>query len=158
MLLTGALTVIAAGSSVQVVVALLIVLIDMLLVLKMAPFVDEADDWLSFLTSFQMLITLLFGLLLQMQALGAQQQSSVGVEYDPSSMGSLLIFINSLGFFALAFSLSLLHPKVRNLVNNLRKAGEKKKKEDEKQARKSTKKIVPSPSEEKDFKSFREWS
>ena len=58
MLLTGAMTIIVPGSSAQLVIALLIVLINTSLVLKLAPFVDEADDWLAFLTNIQMVITI----------------------------------------------------------------------------------------------------
>jgi hypothetical protein len=53
MLLTGAMCVVAAGSSVQLLIAILIVLFFMLCVFKMGPFVDDVDDWLSFLTAMQ---------------------------------------------------------------------------------------------------------
>ena len=85
----------------------------MLLVLKLAPFADEADDWLSFLTSFQMLITLLGGLLMTMDTTEAVSRTYT----DPDSMGSLLVFVNSLGFIAFVISLMLLHPKVRERVD-----------------------------------------
>ena len=113
MMLTGAMTVIAPGTSLQIVIALLIVLINMLLVLKLAPFVDEADDWLSFLTSFQMLTTLLGGLIMAMDTTEANSRTYT----DPDSMGSLLVFVNSLGFIAFAISLLVLHPKVRARVD-----------------------------------------
>ncbi len=106
------MTVIAVGSSLQIVIALLIVLIYLLLVLKLAPFQDETDDWLSFLTSFQMLITLLGGLIMTMDASEAQSQT-----YDPENMGTLLVFVNTIGFFAFAISLLLLHPTVRGRVD-----------------------------------------
>ena len=51
MLLTGAMCVVAPGSSVQLLIAILIVLFFMLAVFKMGPFVDDIDDWLSFLTA-----------------------------------------------------------------------------------------------------------
>ena len=114
MLLTGAMGVIAAGSSLQLILALLIVLFDMLLVLKIAPFLDDADDYLSFLTSLQMLLTLLGGLMIK-------TDSPTHPQYDPSFMGPVLVFINSLGFFALIVSLTTLHPKVRSWLNNRRK-------------------------------------
>ena len=59
------MTVIDPGSSVQLIIAMLVVLFNMLLILKLAPFVDNADDWLSFTTSLQMLLTILGGLALQ---------------------------------------------------------------------------------------------
>ena len=48
MMLTGAMVLIAPGSPVQLLVAIFVVLIFLLLVLKVAPFVDNTDDWLSF--------------------------------------------------------------------------------------------------------------
>ena len=110
MLLTGAMTVIGAGSSAQLVIALLIVLVNLLLVLKLGPFVDSSDDWLSFLTSSQMFLTLLGGLLVMTDVPGAPT-------YDPNFMGTTLLVINSFGFFALMFSLVLLHPKWRSKMN-----------------------------------------
>ena len=87
-------------------------LVNMLLVLKLGPFVDEADDWLSFLTSFQMLMTLLGGLILKMQQGGTSSDA-----FDAESIGILLIVINGMGFLALGISLMALHPKVRACIN-----------------------------------------
>ena len=110
MLLTGAMTVIAAGSSAQLVIALLIVLINLLLVLKLGPFVDNADDWLAFLTSMQMLLTLLGGLLLM-------TDDPTKPTYDSTFMGVTMVVVNSFGFFALLISLIMLHPKCRKRIN-----------------------------------------
>jgi hypothetical protein len=104
------MTVIAAGSSAQLVIAILVVLFNMLLVLKLAPFVDAVDDYLSFLTSLQMLLTLIGGLLLKMD-------NPIDKTYDPHSMGIALVIVNSLSFVALAFSIVMLHPKVRKRVD-----------------------------------------
>ena len=114
MMLTGAMTIIQAGSSAQLVIALLVVLINMLFVLKLAPFADDADDYLSFLTSFQMLLTLLGGLLIK-------TDNPDDPTYDVGMVGVVLIIVNSFGFIALAFSLLALHPKVRACLNNLSK-------------------------------------
>ena len=65
MLLTGAMTIIAAGSSAQLVIALVIVLFNMVLVLKAGPYVDATDDYLASLTSLQMLMTLLGGIMIK---------------------------------------------------------------------------------------------
>ena len=104
----------APGSSIQLALALVIVLGNLLIVLKNSPFVDDADDWLAFLTSLQMFFTLFGGLLLM-------TDNPAKPTYDFGIMGSLLIFINSLGFFALAFSLAIMHPKVRACINNRKK-------------------------------------
>ena len=110
MLLTGAMTIIAAGSSAQMVIALLIVLINLLLVLKLGPFVDDTDDWLAFLTSMQMLLTLLGGLLIM-------TDDSTKPTYDSTFMGVTMVVVNSFGFFALLISLIMLHPKCRKRIN-----------------------------------------
>jgi len=110
MLLTGAMTIIAAGSSAQMVIALLIVLINLLLLLKLGPFVDETDDWLAFLTSMQMLLTLLGGLLLM-------TDDPTKPTYDSTFMGVTMVVVNSFGFFALLISLIMLHPKCRKRIN-----------------------------------------
>ena len=109
-MLTGAMTIIEPGSSAQLVIALLVVQINMLFVLKLGPFVDDADDYLSFLTSFQMLLTLLGGLLIK-------TDTPDDPTYDADVMGVILIVINSFGFIALALSLMALHPKVRACLN-----------------------------------------
>ena len=114
MLLTGAMTIIAAGSSAQLVIALLIVLIDLLLVLKLGPFTDDSDDILSFLTSCQMFLTLLGGLLIMMD-------NPIKPTYDPTFMGITMVIVNSFGFFALIMSLVLLTPKCRNKMNGQKK-------------------------------------
>ena len=110
MMLTGAMTIIAQGSSAQLVIALLIVMVNMLLTLKLGPFVDAADDYLSFLTGGQMYLTLLGGLLILMDNPGDPT-------YDATFMGTTMVIVNSFGFFALLLSLLLLHPKCRKRVN-----------------------------------------
>ena len=79
------------------VIALLIVLLNLLLVLKLGPFVDSTDDWLAFLTSMQMLLTLLGGLLIM-------TDNTDEPTYDPTFMGVTMIVVNSFGFFALLIS------------------------------------------------------
>ena len=103
------MTVIDPGSSVQLIIAMLVVLFNMLLILKLAPFVDNADDWLSFTLSLQMLLTILGGLALQ---------SDPG-KFNEALMGPLLVTINSVGFLVFALSLATLHPKVRAWLNKL---------------------------------------
>ena len=110
MMLTGAMTIIGSGSSAQLVIALLIVMVNLLLVLKLAPFVDEADDYLATLTSGQMFLTLLGGLLIMTD--NAEKPS-----YDAKFMGFTMIIVNSFGFLALIFSLLMLHPKCRKRMN-----------------------------------------
>ena len=108
MILTGVMCVVGAGSSAQLVIALLVVLVYMQLVLKLAPFVDNTDDWLSFMTSFQLLITLLGGLLLFTDDPDPAQKT-----YDSEIMGVVLIGVNLIAFVALLVSLVLLCPCIR---------------------------------------------
>ena len=80
--------------------------------LKLGPFVDSTDDWLAFLTSMQMLSTLLGGLLIMMD-------DPTKPTYDPTFMGVTMIVVNSFGFFALLISLIMLHPKMRKKCNKV---------------------------------------
>ena len=126
MMLTGAMTIIAPGSSAQLAVAILFIMTNLSLVLKAGPFVDDADDYLATLTTVQMFMTLLGGLLLM-----TDDPSSP--TYDADFMGVSLVVINSFGFIALVLSLVAMHPKVRKCLND---GGKKKKK-------KNTMKVFP---------------
>ena len=87
---------------------LLVVLVYMQLVLKLGPCEDNTDDWLSFMTSFQLLITLLGGLLLFTDDPDPANQT-----YDSEIMGMVLIGVNLIAFVALFVSLVLLCPCIR---------------------------------------------
>ena len=141
MLLTGACTIITPGSSLQITIALLIVLLNLLLVLKLGPFVDAADDWLAFLTSFQMLLTLLGGLLLM-------TDDPTSKTYPTETMGTMLVAINLFGFVALLASLIALHPKIRKCLN---KTGE------ETESSNTSSKVVPVLISETDKNAVAAW-
>ena len=83
MLLTGAMVVISPGTSMQILVGLFIAIAYMLCVLKVAPFLEDADDWLSFSTSVQLVITLLMGLILKLNA----------TDYPEGSVGMLMLML-----------------------------------------------------------------
>jgi hypothetical protein len=109
MLLTGAMMVVAPGSTAQLLIAIIIVLFFMLCVFKLAPFEDAVDDWLSFLTSLQLMLTLLVGFALM-------TDNAENPDYDSSDWGTLdivLIVINSGAFVALLASILMLHPALR---------------------------------------------
>ena len=89
MMLTGAMVVISPGTSFQVLAGLLIAIIYMLSVLKIAPFLEDADDWLSFTTSVQLVLTLLMGLILKLNA----------KDYPENSVGEFLIGMQLMNFF-----------------------------------------------------------
>ena len=73
--------------------------------LMKAPFKDIVDDWMSFLTSLQLMLTLLIGF--------AMMDDRKKGDYDRGIMDALLIIINSAAFVALFVSIVLLHPKLR---------------------------------------------
>ena len=104
------MTVIASGSSAQLVIAMLIVMANMLLVLKLGPFIDAADDVLAFTTSLQLMLTLLGGLLI------ATDDSS-NKTYDPQFMDTAMILVQIPGFVGFLLSLLLLNPKIREKFN-----------------------------------------
>ena len=111
MLLTGAISIVNPGNPLQVVVAILIVLINLLLTLKLAPFEDDTDDWLAFLTSFQMFLTLFGGLLLVMN-------SPTSPQFESDGMGTFMVAINSFAFVFFFLSLLGLIPCVRKRIND----------------------------------------
>ena len=114
MLLTGAMTIVKPGSSAQLSIALIIVLFNMLLELKLAPYADEADDWLAFLTNIQMLLTIQGGLLLM-------TDDSSAPTYDKRFMGITLVVVNSFGFVAFFCGLLVLHPSIRTRITDAKK-------------------------------------
>ena len=84
----------------------------MLLVFKTAPFIDDVDDWLSFMTSLQMMLTLLAGF-----ALLTDNKDGAGKEYDSVSVGSVLVVINSFALVFLVVSVFALIPCIRTKIN-----------------------------------------
>jgi hypothetical protein len=118
----------------------MIVSINLLVILKLAPFVDDADDYLSFLTSCQMFLTLQGGLLIM-------TDDSTKPTYDPNFMGDALCVINGVGFLALVASLMMLHPKCRKKMNGKqalqRKRKRKRKRGGESGSSRNSSKVVP---------------
>merc|ERR1711871_685725 len=134
---TGALTIVAPGSSVQVVIAIVIVMLNLLYVLKTGPYADQTDDFLAFSTSMQMIFTLLVAILLM-----TDKESKY---YDPAFADVVLVVVNTFSLFALLFSLIAMHPKVREKLNNWNSA--EKKVEDKKSTGFiANQKVVPVPS------------
>jgi hypothetical protein len=111
MTLTGAMVVISPGSSVQILVGLLIAIAYMLCVLKLAPFVQDADDWLSFVTSLQLSLTMLFGLVLLMDTNDKKT-------YNVSLIGYILVAIHVATFVLFVALVSLVIPCCRKRVSS----------------------------------------
>ncbi len=85
-MMTGALSVVEPGSPVQMVVAILVMMGYMLLVLKLAPFDADVDDWMSFVTSLALVLTTLGGLVL------IQDKEDI---FDADAVGTGIIVLNS---------------------------------------------------------------
>ena len=61
MIMTGAMCVIAQGSSVQLLIAILVMLFYMLLVLKTAPYEADSEDWTAFIACVALTLTTIGG-------------------------------------------------------------------------------------------------
>ena len=146
---------IAAGSTAQVLVAALITLFFMLLVLKLAPYADGADDLLSFLTNLIMLLTLFGGFAL----ITNDSKMSGMTEVEVNQLDAALVIINCGAMIALLVSIVCLHPKARRWINSRCRVGAEG--EDMNGAPGGSKKIVPlsgALSTNAESKGLREWN
>ena len=91
--MTGAMVVVENGTPMQPLVAMFIQLMFLLVVLKMAPYNDDLDDWSSFVCSFALTLTTLGGFLLMVWEQGSED-TVISVEL----LTTLLIGINGLCF------------------------------------------------------------
>ena len=82
--MTSAICVIAPGSSLQLLVAVLVTLIYMLMVLKTAPYEEDSEDYTSFVACLTLTLTTIGGLLLIMDNLSTPT-------YQSQVLGALLI-------------------------------------------------------------------
>jgi len=97
MILTGALVLLGAGTTPQVVTALAVCILWLTLIANAKPFDDDVDDRLAQVEAIQILFTLLIGLVLQLHATSEQ-----GTKEDENALGVVLIVLN-LAVIALAF-------------------------------------------------------
>jgi hypothetical protein len=107
MLLTGGLVMLAPGSSAQILVAVIITLIYYSLVLKLEPYEDDKDDFLQFIASTQILLTLIMGFALRSDDKGS---------YDKTVISVLLVFTNSLMFVLTAYVIYITTKPLRGLL------------------------------------------
>ena len=91
--MTGAMVVVENGTPMQPLVATFIQLMFLLVVLKMAPYNDDLDDWSSFVCSLALMLTTLGGFLLMMW-----KQQSEDTVISVELLTTLLIGINGLCF------------------------------------------------------------
>lgn len=104
------MTIIAAGTSAQLIIAMLVVLLYTLAAVYARPFKSDSDDFLSSLTSIQLFLTLLGGLVMFTDDRNNPTVSS-------EAMGAALCAVNSLAFLAFLLSVSALHPRIKRMIN-----------------------------------------
>ena len=86
--MTGALCVVAPGSPAQLIVAVSIMQAFTLVTVRMAPYVNKADDWSSFVSSFALVLTSFGGLILIMDKDGDE------AHFDRNAIGTALVVLN----------------------------------------------------------------
>eukprot|EP00946_MAST-07B_sp_MAST-7B-sp1_P003800 g3800.t1 len=128
MTLAGGLVLVAPGSSVQIMVGILVALGFLVTVLKVNPYEDDTDNNLQIFATLQIVLTLLAGLALKTDTVG---------EYEISLMSALLILINAsviaIGILTTAMVLPL--PYCKNRYTKMQKERNEKKRNEEKQRR-----------------------
>ena len=113
MMLTGGLILLGPGSSAQVFLAVLIILGYLCLVLKCNPYQENDDDFLQFLATTTILLTLVAGM-----ALRADDAVTSGY-YESGVMSTLLVAVNSFIFLALAYTVHNSTKSLRIVLWNL---------------------------------------
>jgi|UPI0004B1A788 hypothetical protein len=116
MVMTGGLVLVAAGSSAQLFVAQLITLFYMLLVLKLAPFKSSRDDWLSFIMSVQIMVTLMLGFALKTKNNVNKNDISTGARssYDNDVLGLLIVFLTGICLLSMALCFLMVVQELAN--------------------------------------------
>ena len=85
--MTGAMVVVAPGSSVQLLIAVLVMLWYLMVVLKTAPYEEDSEDWSSFIACVALTLTCIGGLVLI-------QDNPSNRTYEDSLLAVILIGIN----------------------------------------------------------------
>ena len=88
-MMTGGMVIIGHGTSVQYAVGVLILLVQLLLTLKLAPYKRDSDDWSSFIAHLAQMLTSFTGLILM-------TDTSEDPTYDLEIVGALLVAMNVL--------------------------------------------------------------
>ena len=88
-MMTGGMVIIGHGTSVQYAVGVLILLVQLLLTLKLAPYKRDSDDWSSFIAHLAQMLTSFTGLILM-------TDTSEDPTYDLEIVGVLLVAMNVL--------------------------------------------------------------
>ena len=88
-MMTGGMVIIGHGTSVQYAVGVLILLVQLLMTLKLAPYQRDSDDWSSFIAHLAQMLTSFTGLILM-------TDTSEDPTYDLEIVGVLLVAMNVL--------------------------------------------------------------
>ena len=124
MTLAGGLVLVAPGSSVQILVGILVALAFLVLVQQLRPYEDATDNKLQTFATVQIILTLLSGLVIQTDVQG---------EYEQVTMSILLLFISGsvaiIGLISTAMMLPIsgCYGRSRVLQNSLLREGALKK-------------------------------
>jgi len=152
-LLTGALVVIAPGTSTQIFVGIFLVIAHMLMTVKASPYKDPTDDLLAFLSTLCLLFTLLMGLYLKVQG---DDNTEEGKSISGIMLSVMYFSIMSLGFFGIAMAIPCCRRKCEK--NCLKREQHRRQKfesqklaaeEKEKKKKMNTTKVMPMTSENK---------
>ena len=92
MILTGALVLLGAGTTAQIITALAVCILWLTLIANLKPFGESVDDRLAQVEGLQVLFTLLVGLVLQLEAAAAEKETASTI--DDANIGILLIVLN----------------------------------------------------------------
>ena len=119
MVMTGGLILVGAGSSAQLFIAQWLTLIYMLLVLKLAPFRSLHDDWLSFVMSLQIMVTLMLAFALKTK--GNNKSISTPTSkidegaYEDEIMGLIMVLLSWIALMCAVLCILLV---VRELLHD----------------------------------------
>jgi hypothetical protein len=101
MILAGGLVMVATGSSAQVLIGMLVALAYLMVVIRLEPYEDIVADRLQMVTSLQIMLNLLIGLVVKLDAKSPGQS-----EYDTHAVGIILVIMN-VGIVVLGVSMAL---------------------------------------------------
>jgi hypothetical protein len=105
--LCGGLIAIASGTSLQILIALIVQFIYLLIIERAMPYKEFHDDIVQFVGSIQLFFTLLAGLILRLQDGHPDEQMT---EDETNGIGNLLVILNLGIIFAGIFSLYMATP------------------------------------------------
>merc|ERR1711865_744298 len=97
-IMTGAMVIVENGTPLQPLIAMLLQMIFLLVVLKLAPYNDDLDDWSSFVCSLALTLTTLAGFLLMISNKNLAPILSNEPQKEMNILTTSLIGINALCF------------------------------------------------------------